>query len=161
MLKFVYSFFLGLLLVVFVGMGVASFYQAPEPPEYPKTLEIVKAGPDELTAEQRKADEVYQQASRDYSARLEDYNRNVSMIVLGAAVVLVALGLTLHAKTDVIADGMLLGGVFTLLYSIGRSFAGQDPKYSFMVVSFGLIITVIVGYLKFLKPQVPVAKKKK
>ena len=160
MLKFVYSFFLGLLLVVFVGMGVASFYQSPQPPEYPKTLETVKAGPDGYTEEQQRADDAYQQASKDYTAQSEDYNRNVSMIVLAAAVVLVVLGLTLHAKTDVIADGILLGGVFTLLYSIGRSFAGQDPKYSFTVVSMGLIITVIVGYLKFLKPS-PVAKKRK
>lgn len=158
MLKFVYSFFLGLLLVVFVGMGVASFYESPKAPDYPKVLETVKAGPDEYTAEQRKADDAYQEASKDYAARSEDYNRNVSMIVLGAAVILVVLGLTLHAKTDVIADGLLLGGVFTLLYSIGRSFAGQDPQYSFMVVTIGLIITVIVGYLKFIKPLAVSAK---
>jgi hypothetical protein len=77
------------------------------------------------------------------------------MIVLGAAVVLVVLGLILHAKTDVIADGLLLGGVFTLLYSIGRSFAGQDPKYSFTVTTVGLITTMVVGYLKFIQPQKP------
>ncbi len=160
MLKFVYSLFLGLLLVIFVGMGIASFYGAPKAPEYPKTLETVKAGPDEFTAEQRQADEAYQQATKDYSQRSQDYNRNVSMIAMGAAIVLVVLGLTLHAKTDVIADGLLLGGVFTLLYSIGRSFAGEDPKYSFTVVSVGLIVTVIVGYMKFLQPQAAGAKKK-
>ena len=161
MLKLVYSFFLGLLLVIFVGMGVASFYESPKAPEYPRVLETVKDGPGVYTDEQRKADEAYQEASKAYNARSEDYNRNVSMIVLGAAVVLVVLGLALHAKTDVIADGLLLGGVFTLLYSIGRSFAGQDPQYSFMVVTIGLIITVIVGYLKFIKPQAPAKKKGK
>ena len=160
MLKFVYSFFLGLLLVVFVGMGVASFYQPPQPPEYPKTLETVKAGPDGYTEEQQRADDAYQQASKNYTTQSEDYNRNVAMIVLAAAVILVVLGLTLHAKTDVIADGILLGGVFTLLYSIGRSFAGQDPKYSFTVVSMGLIVTFVVGYLKFIKPQMAGKKQK-
>lgn len=160
MLKFVYSFFLGLLLVVFVGMGVATFYEAPKAPEYPKTLEMVKTGPDGYTAEQTKAEETYLQASKDYTEKSNDYNRNVAMIVLGAAVILVVLGLLLHTKTDVIADGLLLGGVFTLLYSIGRSFAGDDPKFSFTVVSVGLIVTVIVGYIKFLQPQAKAAKKK-
>lgn len=150
MLKFVYSFFLGLLLVVFVGMGVASFYQSPKAPEYPISIET-KAGQEE-TEDQRIAREKYDADYKVYNAKSEDYNRNVAMIVLGAAVILVVLGLTLHSKTDVIADGLLLGGVFTLLYSIGRSFAGQDPKYSFLVTTAGLIITVIVGYIKFIKP---------
>lgn len=158
MLKFVYSFFLGLLLVVFVGMGVASFYQSPKAPEYPISIET-KAGQEE-TEDQRVAREKYDADYKVYSTKSEDYNRNVSMIVLGAAVILVVLGLTLHTKTDVIADGLLLGGVFTLLYSIGRSFAGQDPKYSFSVTTIGLLITLIVGYMKFIKPQQAAAKKK-
>lgn len=161
MLKVVYSFFLGLLLVVFVGMGVASFYQAPKAPEYPAILETTKSPTGEFTAEQRQADEKYQADSKAHMAKADDYNRNVSIIVLAAAVVLVVLGLALHARTDVIADGLLLGGVFTLLYSIGRSFAGDDPRYSFMVTSAGLIITMVVGYLKFIKPQSVSAKKKK
>ncbi len=83
------------------------------------------------------------------------------MIVLAAAVVLMVLGLTLHTKIDALADGLLLGGTFTLLYSIGRSFASEDPKYSFVVVTTGLIVTMIVGYLKFIKPQPALSKKKK
>jgi hypothetical protein len=153
MLKVVYSFFLGLLLVVFVGMGVASFYPSPKAPEYPVVLETGKPNPDEYSKEEQAADRKYQEDYKAYTQQSNDYNRNVSMIILGAAVILVVLGLTLHAKTDVIADGLLLGGVFTLLYSIGRSFAGDDPKYSFMVTSAGLIITMVVGYLKFIKPQ--------
>lgn len=161
MLKFVYSFFLGLLLALFVGFGVASFYQAPEGPEYPKVLEQTQKSTDEYTEEQKAADEQYRADSEAYSDRLEDYSRNVSVIVLGAAVVLVVLGLTLRTKTDVIEDGLLLGGTFTLLYSIGRSFAGGDPKYTFVVVTIGLLITVYVGYRKFINPPQPVKSGKK
>lgn len=152
MLKVVYSFFLGLLLAVFVGMGVATFYQAPKAPEYPVVLETGK-NPDEYTAEQRAADDSYQAAYRDYMESADDYDRNVAIVVLAAAVVLVVFGLALHAKTDVIADGLLLGGTFTLLYSIIRSFATDDPKYTFLVASAGLIITMVVGYYKFIKPS--------
>lgn len=159
MLQFVYSFFLGLLLAVFVGLGVASFYQSPKAPEYPISIET-KAGQEE-TEDQRAAREKYDADYKAYNENFEDYSRNVSMIVLGAAVILVVLGLTLHSKTDVIADGLLLGGTFTLLYSIIRSFMGGDPKYSFSVVSIGLVITVIVGYMKFIKPQQRPAGSKK
>lgn len=162
MLKFVYSFFLGLLLTVFVGVGVASFYKAPEAPKYPAILENTQASPDEYTAEQRQAEEDYQAASKDYNEKSDDYARNVSMIVLAAAVILVVLGLALHSKIDVLADGMLLGGTFTLAYSIFRSFYGDDPSFSFLVITVGLIVTMVVGYLKFIKPlQKPAAKSKK
>jgi hypothetical protein len=158
MLKFVYSFFLGLLLVIFVGMGVASFYEAPQAPEYPKVLETARTSPDEYTAEQRQAEEAYEADSKAYSQQTDDYSRNVSMIVLGAAVVLVVLGLALHSKLDALADGLLLGGTFTLAYSIIRSLFGNDPAYSFMVITVALLVTMVVGYLKFIKPA---AKRKK
>jgi len=94
-----------------------------------------------------------------YNKQLKDYNRNVAMITLGAAVLLLAVGLLLESRAGIFADGLLLGGTFTLLYSIGRSFAGDDPKYSFTVVSAGLLVTMIVGYLKFVNP--PKSAKKK
>lgn len=160
MLKIVYSFFLGLLLAVFVGMGIASFYPSPKAPEYPEVLQTNKTNPDEYTDEQRAADQKYEADYKVYAEGINDYSRNVAIIALAAAVVLVVLGLLLHAKTDVIADGLLLGGVFTLLYSIARSFAAEDPKYSFLVTSAGLIITMVVGYIKFIKPS-PAKKKKR
>lgn len=154
MLKFVYSFFLGLLLVIFVGMGVATFYQAPKAPEYPKALELrsVTSSP-EYSSEQKQLDQTYQKDYATYNKKTEDYNRNVAMIVLGAAVVLLVLGLALETRIHVLADGLLLGGTFTLLYSIGRSFAGNDPKYSFIVVTVGLVVTMAVGYKKFIHTQ--------
>ena len=66
MLKFVYSFFLGLLLVVFVGMGVASFYPSPKAPEYPIVLETNKLI-NEYSAEERAADQKYQTNSKQYT----------------------------------------------------------------------------------------------
>src|SRR6266545_2774142 len=156
MLKFVYSFFLGLLLVIFVGMGVATFYESPKAPEYPRVLQT---DPGKFTAEEKKIDKEYQKKNEQYLEHAKHYNRNVAMIVLAAAVVLMVLGLTLHTKIDALADGLLLGGTFTLLYSIGRSFASEDPKYSFVVVTTGLIVTMIVGYLKFIKPQPALSKK--
>lgn len=163
MLKFVYSFFLGLLLAVFIGMGIASFYPEPKAPEYsPAIVEDAKPDrTDEQIVAEAEAQKSYEQSYQTYNQRSNDYSRNVAMIALAAAVIFMVLGLALESRASVIADGVLLGGVFTLLYSIGRSFAGDDPKYSFVVVSAGLITTMLVGYRKFGLAQKPSKSKKR
>ncbi len=55
--------------------------------------------------------------------------------------------------TAIISDGLLLGGVFTLGYSIILSFADDDDKFRFFVVIVGLVVTVVLGYLKFIRDQ--------
>jgi hypothetical protein len=54
-------------------------------------------------------------------------------------------------KIMVIADGVLLGGVLTLTYSIVRGFNTNDDIYRFLVVGAGLAAAMILGYLKFVK----------
>jgi len=71
------------------------------------------------------------------------------------------LSLVLQKKIDMLSDGLLLGGVFTLIYSIFRSFGGNDSRYSFAVVSVGLILTMVLGYIKFIQPQAATATKGK
>lgn len=153
MLKLIYTVFVGILLALFVGVGVSVFYTAPKAPDYPKILESTPADNGRLTDEQKRQDAIYQQEIEAYGPRNSAYNRNVSIITLAAAVLMLVLGLAFAKKIDVIADGLLLGGVFTLLYSIGRGFASEQNTYRFIVVSAGLAIAIILGYLKFSKPQ--------
>ena len=159
MLKFVYSFFLGLLLAVFVGYGVATFYPAPKGPEYPDTLQKADSAAKEYNAEQKAVNDQYRRDSESYAAKQKTYYRNVSIIVLACSILLMIIGLTLHSRMTVLNDGFLLGGFFTLLYSIGTSFASESPKYTFAVVTVGLAVTIYMGYRKFV--QVPVASPKK
>jgi Flp pilus assembly protein TadB len=160
MLKLIYTFFLGILIAIFVGMGVATFYPEPKYPQYPKELQTSSAYSEELTAEQKRLDRQYTKDVNDYTNKQKNYDRNVSIIVLIAAVVILAVSL-LIPKMDVVSDGMLLGGVFTLIYSIGRSFSSDSPKVSFAVVTVGLIVTIILGHRKFVKPQAAEAASKK
>lgn len=44
-LKLVYTFFLGLLIALFVGFGINTFYPAPDEPEYPSVLNTVGKEP--------------------------------------------------------------------------------------------------------------------
>ncbi len=157
MLKFVYSLFLGLLLVFFIGVGISAFYPEPEYPKFRPGLITEKqssAQTDAINAEIQKDQDEYTKKSLEYS-------RNVSIIVLVFAVALLVAGLALAKNVDVLANGMLLGGTFSLIYSIGRGFVSQDAKYTFVVVSIGLVVTMLVGYLKFIKVAKPVKSRKK
>lgn len=160
LIRYIYTFFLGLLLVIFIGMGVSVFYVSPKMPEAP---DVIKYGYDF-----DKASEEVKQQQRDYDKKVEDfdknqmsnYNRNVSMIVMAFAVGLLVVGLVYDEKIKMLADGILLGGVFTLLYSLGRGIATSDSKYRFSVVTVGLLITLGLGYMKFIKPHEQEAKQK-
>lgn len=154
-LEIIYTFFVGILIAVFVGVGIAAFYVEPKAPEYPTMLKVysapVPAGAPstesaKLEIEQRK----YDAQQKKYEAQMNIYNRNVSIIALIAAIIVSSISITFFKNLRVIADGLLLGGVITLLYSVVRIFGSGDDKLRFVVVSIGLIVALVLGYKKFL-----------
>lgn len=149
MLKVAYAFFIGILLAIFVGVGINAFYPEPTAPEYPRSLEQ-KSG-SELSYEDRQAQNKFDDDQKAYMESLKPYNRNVSIITLIAATVFVTVSLVFEKRIKVIADGVMMGGIFTLIYSLGRSFGAQDSRYTFVVVTIGLIIAIGLGYMRFLR----------
>lgn len=152
LLRFIYTLFLGALLAVFVGVGINAFYAAPQPPQYPAVIGPEKTAPDVSTQRQ------YEVQSKAYESASQAYNRNVSIIALAAAVGFVAASLVAEKRTKTIADGVMLGGLFTLLYSIGRSFASANNKYMFLVVTISLCLVLYLGYHRFSRVAQPAAK---
>lgn len=149
MLRTVYAFFLGLLLAVFIGFGINTFYSSPVAPQAPEFNLVGKEGP---TAEQQAQQIAFDKARQDFDKnQMNPYNRNVSIIALAAAVILAAIGLLLSQRIDVLADGALLGGVFTLIYSLGRGFAAQSSKYSFLVTAIALAVAIVLGYWRYIR----------
>lgn len=152
-LKYIYTVFLAILIVAFVGFGIAAFYKQPKYPEYPIELSV-ESDPVMKTSEsaELKAKRLdYEKSSREFQKIIESYNMNVSIIALVAALVILVLSITILAKINFVSDGMLLGGVFTLIYSIIRGFSSGDEMFRFIVVSVGLIITIYLGYLRIAK----------
>jgi len=156
LIKYVYIVFLGLILATFVGVGIAAFYKGPVYPETPASLkysrpytEATAATP---SAEYIKEQEAFDAKSKEFEKVLEKYNQNVSMISLGFAILMMVISLTLFKKILVIADGLLLGGVLTLAYSIVRGFGSSDDIFRFLMVGAGLITAMALGYVKFVKP---------
>ena len=152
MIKPIYTLFLALLVALFMGLGIDAFYPAPEAPQYPDELNQFKPELEE-TAEQKIIWEEYNQAREKFDEELKIYNRNVSIISLVASIILLVLSLTLLNKIDMIADGILLGGVFTTLYSIIRGLMSENSQFRFLIVAVGLVIALVLGYIKFIRSK--------
>ncbi len=138
-IKFIYALFIGILFATFVGVGIAAFYVEPK-------LE-------EVSSNRGYTDGEYQQKYEDFQKERNIYNRNVSSIALSISVLALIISLTLLKGTNVLADGLLLGGLFLLIYSILRGFNADDNMFRFIVVSVGFAVSLALGYIKFIQPQ--------
>lgn len=125
-LQAVYSFFLGLALVGFFVIGVNTFY--PEPPRGNLVWEA-------------------------YQPIQEAWAINTSIILLVLAVVALASSMIRAEGHLVIANGLLLGGLFTLFSAVIMSLSSEESYYRFAVISVALVITILVGWYKFVRKQ--------
>ncbi len=121
-LQIIFGFFLGLVVVAFVGIGVNTFY--PEP-----------------------------NFGEDYSSAVFNNWRLITgiiLLVLATAILVISLALPAHQA--VITNGLLLGGVFTMIYAVGMTITTDQSIWRFLVVAVALLVTITIGYLKFAKP---------
>jgi hypothetical protein len=149
-LRFLYALAIGLLVVAFVGFGISAFYPEPAFPEYPRELEFVGEDPTReeraLMAEQREKEEAY-------GERISGYNRVVSTVAIGAAVLLLVGSILWLSRLPVIGDGATLGAVFTLFYGLIRAFMTDSERFRFVAVAVGLVVLVALVYWKFARPR--------
>jgi hypothetical protein len=121
-LQVIFAFFLGLVVVGFVGIGVSTFY--PEP------------------------------TATDYNdATHATWLLITGIVVLVIATVILAISLTLPPHQEVIANGVLLGGVFTMIYAVGITLSSEQSIWRFVVVAIALVVTVAIGYLRFTRQR--------
>lgn len=163
-IKVIYTFLIGIFVAVFIGVGIAAFYPGPKFPEPPAVLKYgnVDIGKDTAqTAEVKAEIEKYDLEESAYRQLSNIYNRNVSIISITASILVVIASLTLFKAILVIADGLLLGGVLTLIYSVIRGFNTEDNMFRFVVVSIGLFVSLALGYIKFIKPSPNTQKSKR
>lgn len=159
MIRYIYTFFVGLFIAIFIGLGIAVFYEAPKSPNEPVWYPTIGVK-QELTDAQKQEEIVFNTEVKEYTKKMQVYYRNVSIIVLVCAVLVLIFSLTLTKYLGVITDGTLLGGVFTLLYGIGVGMATDNNKYRFIVAGVGLAITLLLGYLKFTRQSSADTKKR-
>lgn len=158
-IKGIYTLFLGLILALFVGLGISTFYEAPKMPEYPPVdYSYSDKGP---TEEQQKAQEKFDRDYKEFDKDSKAYSRNVSIITLAASVLMLVVSFALERKNAVISGGVLLSGVFMLAYSIIRGLMSDDSKYTFATVTVGVLIALYLGYRHFSDGQKAAKKSRK
>ncbi len=159
-LQFIYTFFLGITIALFIGIGINTFYPQPDMPQPPETLNSLNNLNKQPTEQQIALQNSYDISVQDFNKnKMNPYNRNVSIITLATAIILVALSMLLeHKNIKVIADGVMVGGLLTLLYSVGRGVASQDNQYMFGAVAVGLALVLYLGYHRFVAPYKAHAK---
>lgn len=167
-LQTIFSFFLGLMVVAVVGIGVNTFYEAPDQQHQERLNELnrereelyrgnegAEKGVDQLSpADQRRVDEIDKETS-DIYAEIEDlrpaWARNTSIVLIIFATVVMGVSLVRSDQLRVISNGLLLGGLFTMVYGVGMAIFSGESVARFAVIVFALLVTVGLGYLKFVR----------
>jgi uncharacterized membrane protein len=119
-LQIIFAFFLGLVVVAFVGIGVNTFY--PEPA-------YVDGRPDQYVG----------------------WQLTTGIVLLICATIILAVSLFLPESQAVLSNGILLGGVFTMIYAVGITVSSNVSVLRFVVVAIALAVTIAIGWLKFVR----------
>jgi hypothetical protein len=161
-LQTIFSFFLGLMVTAFVGVGVYTFHgPAKEPQQQVRELSrreqaIRNSKPaDQLTADDRAqmqqlTDQRNQIADASQTG-FERWARSTSIILIAFATLAMAISLIRADQLPVISNGLLLGGVFTMIYGVGWIVAAGASVTRFVVMTVAFLITLALGYVRFVR----------
>jgi hypothetical protein len=159
-LQTIFSFFLGLMVVAFIGVGVNTFYQTPQERFQPQLTAINnelsvlygKGAGTPSPADQARITVLQQQQADLYTkiqAEMEGWARNTSIILVLFATVAMGVSLIKSDQLKVVSNGLLLGGLFTMLYGAGWTIFSGTSILRFLVVLFALAVAIGLGYVKF------------
>lgn len=161
-LQTIFSFFLGLMLTAFIGVGVYTFHPPAKDldrriQELDRREQTLRNGApdDELSAadrdEVRKLTDSRNELYDAAQARREAWGRSTSIILIALATLVMAVSLVRADQLPVISNGLLLGGVFTMVYGVGWIVATDTSVSRFIVMTVALAITLGLGYARFVR----------
>lgn len=164
-LQTIFGFFLGLMVTSFIGVGVYTFYPPPDRPlrdtitslnRQQQEIRATKAPNDLSPADRENIQELQRQIdhAQDQSRGAgEAWGRRTSIILIALATVAMAVSLLRAVQLPVISNGLLLGGVFTMVYGVGWIIATDSSTVRFFVMTAALAITLGLGYVRFVRQQ--------
>jgi len=164
-LRTIFSFFLGLMLTAFIGVGVYTFH--PPPHQFDDRLRDLERreqairnsrGPNELTPAQRDSIQVITRQRNELTdsatAARTVWGRSTSITLILFATLAMVLSLVGADRAPAIGNGLLLGGLFTMLYGVGWIIASDTSVSRFAVMTVALAITLGLGYARFVRRTV-------
>jgi hypothetical protein len=132
-LRVLYSIGLGIIIVLFVGLAIATFYPAPELAPFPA----------DMSGAAREA------AKDAHKIAMQDHNRDVTVIALISAILILGASIWSEARNTVFAGGFLIGGLLTLLYGLMRGLTSGVTAVAFFSVTVGLVVVIYLGHQRF------------
>lgn len=142
-LRVLYSIGLGIIIVLFVGLGIATFYPAPDMGSW-----------NDLAATAREA------AREAHQAAVEEYNRNVTVAALVSALLILGASIWSESRKPLFAGGFLVGGMLTLIYGLMRGLTSGVTAVAFFSVAVGLLVVVYLGHQRFFSARAVEARAK-
>jgi hypothetical protein len=173
-LQAIFAVFLGLMITAVVGVGVYTFHPNPGDAAqdqiqalYDERSTIDGCGSpsgqcrewNQLTpAEQARTKAIDAQVTslqRASEQEASQWRMSTSVILIVIATVLMAVALALGDSVAVLSNGILLGGLFTMLYGVGWGLASGNSVTRFVVLVAALVVSLGLGYLKFVRGRRP------
>jgi len=164
-LQIIFAIFLGLMVTAFVGVGVNTLYPSPQTPfdkqirdlrRQEQTVMNSKAPADLTPAERARIQEIKDRVSKtqdDMQVAMEPWGRTTSIILIVFATLAMAISLVRSDQLPVLSNGLLLGGVFTMVYGVGMIIATASSAARFTVMTAALVITLALGYARFVRSK--------
>ena len=164
-LQLIFAFFLGLMVTAFIGVGVYTFYP---PGDDQASDEIRELRRDQQDIRDTRSNDALTQVDRDQLSELEDEIRVLqdeqrerrgswasitSIFLIVLATLVMGISLVRADQLPVISNGLLLGGVFTMLYGTGWVIASGDSRMRFWVMTLALVITLVLGWVRFVRER--------
>src|SRR5262249_22741710 len=129
-LQTIFTIFLGLMVAAFAGVGVYTFYPSPktdsaELRSLNREEQAIRISnpPDGMTpqslAKIQEISDKREQVQDAERALTEAWSLRTSMILIALATLAMAISVVRSSTLPVISNGVLLGGVFTMLYGAG------------------------------------------
>lgn len=141
-IRLLYSLLIAGAVITFVGVSVNTFYPGPTAPAYAPIPD--KSGQIDQTQEA-----MYRKAYDAYQADQKAYSRMVSIVLSVLVAVIMASGLWLRRRADIIGEGLALGGIGTSIYAVVMASTADDRIMRFAAVSVFLAATIVIVYVQF------------
>ena len=95
-IKLIYIIFTGVLLAIFVGVGIDAFYPTPEYPEMPMLLKLYNLPVDpicdpDISGQLENAQQTFDADNKIFEEKTSIYSGNVSIISLIAAIIILII----------------------------------------------------------------------
>jgi hypothetical protein len=161
-LHIIFSIFLGLMLTAFAGVGVYTFHPPPEQfnneirelERQEQAIRISKPEQELTPADRDRIQKIVRQRNKLVDAAEQarkQWTLGTSIILIIFATFAMAVSLLRSDRMPVISNGLLLGGVFAMLYGVGWIATSSTSITRFLVMTAAFVTALGLGYLRFVR----------